>query len=277
MEPLRQSYLTALTAAEQKATREGKADELKAITEEKVAVTAGNALPAVAAPLFPSGLATPRANLLRETTRVDHEYTLRAQQAAGEYLRSLDFYENRARAAGQSELLQQIGEEKRKVAGQNAAVSPTAHGNLALNGNFADKNEDGTPKNWNVEGTGKGAVATEQSTTFLRMISGDTKEMAFVQAIQRPASAHELQLAVRLRCRDLKPQGICGLIIVQQDAENKRIARDLVCVLKAPSPSWKTLNGVVAIHPETKRVVIRCDLEQSPATVDFADVRVEAR
>src|SRR5947207_8784889 len=81
-----QSYLTALTAAEQRATAGNKADELRAIVEEKVAVTAGRAVASVASPLLPLGLASARAGLLRETARVAHEYGVRAQQVAAEYL-----------------------------------------------------------------------------------------------------------------------------------------------------------------------------------------------
>jgi hypothetical protein len=81
---LRQSYLAALGAAGQKATSEGKPDELKAVTEEKETLTAGRALTARAAPLLPHELATPRAYLQRETARAEHEYTVHAQHAAGE-------------------------------------------------------------------------------------------------------------------------------------------------------------------------------------------------
>ena len=42
--PLTQSYLAALAVAEQKARSAGKADEAKAATEEKDAVTAGRTL-----------------------------------------------------------------------------------------------------------------------------------------------------------------------------------------------------------------------------------------
>lgn len=96
---LRQSYLAALGLAEQKAKGEGKPDELKAVTEEKEAVTDGRALTPLAAPLLPHELATPRAYLQRETVRAEHEYSVHAQQAGGEYLRALAFYENKARMA----------------------------------------------------------------------------------------------------------------------------------------------------------------------------------
>jgi hypothetical protein len=79
--------------------------------------------------------------------------------------------------------------------------------------------------------------------------------------------------------RDVRwiPQGECGVIVAQRDGENKLLARDRPCILSGPSPGWKTLSGIVRIHPETKKLIIRCNMVESANTVDFADVRVEAR
>jgi hypothetical protein len=80
-----------------------------------------------------------------------------------------------------------------------------------------------------------------------------------------------------LRCRELKEKGECGLVVAQRDGDNKLVARDVPCMLSAPSPGWRMLNGVVKLLPETKKLVIRCNMVDAPMTVDFADVRVEAR
>jgi hypothetical protein len=277
---LNQAYLAALDTAGQKATDEGKLDELKAVTEEKEAVTSGRALPSLAAPLLPHELATPRAYLRRETARAEHEYTVHAQQAAVDYLRALAFYENKARMANQTDLVQQIEAEKLKLAGQNPAgpgSAPIAARDVVVNGDFALKKEDGTPLNWTSGGPGKGAVSTEEGTTFLRVVSRDKKETWLLENIERPAGAQELRVTARLRCRDVKVQGECGVIIAQRNGENNLLVRDHPCILSAPSPGWRTLSGIVKILPETKRLIIRCNMVNSMNTVDFADVRVEAR
>jgi len=277
---VRQPYLDILTAAEQRANSEAKPDEAKAVADEKQAVIAGNTLAATPSPLLPRALSTPRGNFLREAARVEHGYAVHAQQVAAEYLRGLVFYEAKAQAAGQAELLKQIQAEKLKVAALGAVgprPAPGAGRNVVLNGDFAQKKDDGTPESWTGGGPGKGAVATEQGATFLRMVSSYKKETWFLENVDRPAGVQELQVTVRLRSPDFKGQGPYGIVIAQRDAANQLVARDLPCVLKAPCPAWRTMSGVVVIRPETTKLIIRCNMVECSATVDFADVRVEAR
>jgi len=277
---LRQSYLAALGLAEQKATSERKPDELKAVTDEKEAVSAGRALPPLPPPLLPHELAPSRSYFQREAGRAGREYAAHAQQAAGDYLRVLAFYENKARMANQTDLLQQIAAEKLSLAGQNLAgpaAAPIIGRNLVINGDFALRKDDVRPENWDSGAPGSGFVATEQGMNFLRVVSRDRKETSFFENVERPAGAEELRVTARLRCRDLKVQGECGVIIAQRDGEDKFLVRDRVCILTSSSPGWKSLRGIVKIRPETRKLIIRCNVVNSVNTVDFADVRVEAR
>ena len=60
------------------------------------------------------------------------------------------------------------------------------------------------------------------------------------------------------------------------DKNNWRsFARDLPCDLEAPSPGWRSLSGVVHIHPKTKKLITKCHIIDCVGTVDFAGVRVE--
>jgi hypothetical protein len=276
---IRQTYLGALNSATQRATNLGKVDEAKAAADEKEAVTAGRNLTPLAAPMLPHELATSRAYFLRECSRVDHDYAVHAQEVAAQYLRGLTFFETKAQSAGQGDLLKQIQAEKAKLAAIGAGPR-TAHGtgrNLVLNGDFSRKNQDGTPESWNPGAPGKGVVATELNSNFLRVVSSDKKETYFLENLDRPAEAQELSVTVRLRCPALKETGEYGLVVAQRDAANNLLARDTQCLLKVASPTWRTLKGVVRILPETKRVIVRCNIVDSPMTVDFADVRVEPR
>jgi hypothetical protein len=106
--PAQQTYLAALADAAKKATVANKADEFRAVAEEKEAITAGRSPDLVASPLLPRMLASPRAALLHEVARVEREFIPRVQQTAAEYLRGLAFYEAKARTAGQIEVLKQI-------------------------------------------------------------------------------------------------------------------------------------------------------------------------
>jgi hypothetical protein len=280
LDQLRHPYLTALAAAGQKATSENKQGEAKAVADETAAVTAGSALPLAPSPLLPRGLSNPRGYFLREAARLDREYAGRAQQAGAEYLRGLTFYENKAQAAGQTDLLKQIQAEKTRVAAQGGASARPAHGpgqSVVRNGDFTQKKADGTLDSWTAGEPEKCAVATEQGMTFLRMVSADKKETWFIQYINRPPDARELQVSVRLRSPDFKGQGPYGIVIAQRDASNQLLSRDLPCVLKAPCPVWKTMNGTVMIRPETKQIIVRCNKVDCSATVDFADLRIEAR
>jgi len=275
----RQTYLNALAAAQQKAASEKKQDEAKAVADEASAVTAGSKLAAVPSPLLPRALTTPRSFYLREAARAEHEYSAHAQQIGAEYLRGLAFYESKATAAGQTDLLKQIQTEKLKVTAQGAAPR-SAHGagqSVIANGDFAEKKADGTPATWQGGGPGKGAVTTEQSVTFLRMVSTGKAETWFIQNVDRPANVQQLEVSVRLRSPDFKGVGPYGIVIAQRDAANNLVARDTPCVLKAPCPVWKAMTGMVTIHPETTKLIIRCNMVDCSATVDFADVRVEAR
>jgi hypothetical protein len=277
---LRRSYLAELDSAAQKAAAESKLDELNAVKDEKETLAAGGALTVPAVPLLPHELAPPRAYLQREMARTEREYSAHAQQAASDYLRALVFFENKARMAKQMDLLQQIEAEKLKLSGQkagNPGSAPIAARDLVINGDFALKKDDGAPETWFAGGLGKGVLATEQGTTFLRLVSRDKKDTWFVESAERPAGAQELRVTVRLRCRDLKLEGECGVIIAQCDGENRFIVRDRSCTLSGTSPAWKTLSAIVKLRPETKKLVIRCSLAQSGNTVDFADVHVEAR
>lgn len=281
MTQAQQPYLAALTAAAQKAATGNKADEARAVTEEKEAITAGRALAPLASPLLPRELAMPRASLLRETARVERDFAARAQQSSAEYLRGLAFYETKARAAGQADLLKLIEAEKAKIAGQSpgAAGKPGAKTarDLVVNGDFAQKREDGSPESWNSGDRSRGAVTSEQGTTFLRAKSGDKTVTYFLENATRPADAQELEVSVRLRCRDMKGQGNYGVIIAQRDANNAVVSRDVPCILTAPSPAWRPVSGVVKLRPETKSLVIECRILDCAATVDFSNVRVEAR
>jgi hypothetical protein len=276
---IRQTYLTALSSSAQRATNSGKTDEAKATADEKEAVTAGRDVTPVAAPMLPHELATARAYFLRETSRAAHEYAVHAQEVAAQYLRGLVFFGTKAQSAGQADLLKQIEAEKAKLAAQGAGPRPargSGH-NLVLNGDFSQKNKDGTPEGWSPGAPGKGIVATEPNITFLRLVSADKKETYFLENLDRPAEARELTVTVRLRCRELKEKGEYGLVVAQRDAANNLLAHDAQCLLAAASPSWRTLNSIVRILPETKKVIVRCNIVDAPMTVDFADVRVEPR
>jgi hypothetical protein len=120
-------------------------------------------------------------------------------------------------------------------------------------------------------------VTSEQGTTFLRARSADKIVTYFLENVDRPAEAQELAVSLRLRCRDMKGQGNYGVIIAQCDANNTVVSRDVPCALSASSPTWRSLNGVVKLHPETRKLVIECRILDCLATVDFANVRVETR
>jgi len=280
MTQAQQPYLAALAAAGQKAAGGKKPDEVRAVTEEKEAIAAGRTLAAIASPLLPRELAMLRAALLRETARVERDFATRAQQGATEYLRGLTFYETKARAAGQADLLKLIEAEKLKIAGQSpGSVKPggKAARNLVVNGDFAQKKEDGSPESWNASDRGRGAIITEQGTTFLRVVSADKTVTYFLQNAGRPAEAQELEVSLRLRCRDMKGQGAYGVIIAQRDANNTVLSRDVPCSLSAPSPGWRSLSGVVKLRPETKKLSVECRILDCTATVDFSNVRAETR
>lgn len=277
---LQQVYLAALATAGQKATSRNNTDELRAVTEEKDAITAGRPLASTASPLLPRELAMPRGTLLRETARIEHDFAARGQQGAAEYLRGLAFYETRARTAKQTELLALIEAEKLKVSGQTPASGRPGGKpgrNLVVNGDFAQKKENGSAEGWSTNDPGKGAVTAEQGTNFLRAVSSDKNVTYFLQNVDRPAEAQELVVSVRLRSREMKGQGSYGIIIAQHDGSGGIVSRDVPCEMNAQSPAWRSLNGIVKLRPETKKLTIECRILDCVATVDFSNVKVEAR
>jgi hypothetical protein len=211
---------------------------------------------------------------------LEHEYALHTQQVATEYLRGLTFYETKAKAAGQADLLKQIQAERTKLAALGATGPRAGSGtgrNIVINGDFALKKDSGAPLNWTSGGPGKGATASEQGITFLRVVANARQETWFIENLPRPADAQELQITVRMRSSDFKGQGPCGIVIAQRDGADNLVTRDVPCTLKSISPVWRNMTGVVVLRPETKRIVIRCSMADCSATVDFADLRVDAR
>ena len=282
MATVRQPYLTALAAVEKSATNEGKNDVLKAVTDEKEAVIAGQALANTATPLLPRTLATPRAALMKESARLDHDYALRAQQAAAEYLRGLVFFEGRARTGSQTVLLQKIDAEKARITGRSAAspnAGPSSGKSIVLNGDFSQKDENGMAENWKLGGKSQGAVTTEHGITFLRFVNPNAKKNAFFQSVDRPADAREVLISVRIRSgADLTGHGEYGFLIWQLDAQDKQITRDMPVRLTAPAPAWATYSGAVKLVPEAKKIMFRGIIDNGlTGSVDFAELRGEVR
>jgi hypothetical protein len=278
---LRQSYLTALDAAEQRATSEGKRDELKAVTAEKETLAAGRALKAAAATWLPHALGTPRSYFLREMERAEHDYAAHAQLAAGEYLRGLAFYENKAKMAKQDDLLKLIEAEKLKITGQSPASPPSVRStgeNLVLNGDFTQKSADGMAENWKLGGKSQGAVTTDHGVSYLHFVNPDAKKEVFFQTVDRPPDAKELVVTVRMRSSDLDGHGEYGVVIWQLDAQDKQISRDMPVRATAPAQGWRTYSGTVKLLPDAKKIQFRGIIDTGlTGAVDYGDLRGEAR
>jgi hypothetical protein len=250
------------------------------LAEEKDAVAAGQSLDPVASPLLPRKLSAPRTSLLREIGRLERDFAPRTQQIAAEYLRGLAFYEAKARTAGRPEVLKQIEAEKARVVAESqdaARLGQRDTRNLVVNGDFTRKNPDGTLESWSSGNVERGSVIAEQGVNFLREVGGGKITTIFLQNAAKPEGAHELEISVRLRCREMKVPGAYGIIIVQRDAQNGLTGSDFPCSLSTASPAWKSVTGNVRLHAETKTVTIECRIVDSTATVDFSDVRVAAR
>jgi len=141
LDQLRQPYLTALAAAGQKATSENKQVKRRPWQTRRRRSPPG-ALCRQRLPTAAPRASTPRGYFLREAARLDREYTVHAQQAGAEYLRGLTFYENKAQAAGQTDLLKQIQAEKARLAAQGGTGARPAHGagqSVVRNGDFSQR------------------------------------------------------------------------------------------------------------------------------------------
>lgn len=275
----RAPYLPALSVAEAKASGTGKPDELKAILDEKQALAAGRALDAIPSPLLPRSMNAARSAYLRDVAKAERDEAARIENAKGLYLRDLAFIETKARSARNETLLQGVANEKAKLVEGSVTVSgstpPAARGrNLIENGNFAERNPDGTPGAWNHENRGKGAVISESGISFLRFISADQKEAFFLQNVQRPENVRELAVSIRVRCDQIKEGGY-GLVIAQRDGSKKLTSRDKVCYSTTPVRQWRQLKGQVKLKPETKDLVVKIQIDSAGATVDFADLKIE--
>jgi len=277
--PLRQSYLSALAAEEQKATAEGKQNELKAVTDDKDALTAGRELVTKPSPWLPHTLAAPRATLIHETGRAEHEYAVHAQQAGAEYLRGLVFYENSARAANQAGLLEQIAAEKIKVTGSVPGATPTgADGsrNLLLNGDFTKANESGMAENWTLGRKGVSGVTNEHGNFYFHFVDPDATKQFFFQTVDRPLDAKEVVLKLRMRAPELKGRSTYGVAVWQLDAQGNEITHERPVLVSGPVPEWKTYTATMKLLPETKKIQFRGFMDNGlTGAVDYGDFRGE--
>ena len=240
----RKPYLGALDAGEQKATASGRTDALKAVLEEKQTVAAGSSLPPTPSPALPRDLVSARVSYIREVARVGHDFAPRFQQLAGTYLRALSPLEIKARTGSQKALLEQITAEKLKLAGQ-ASATTTAEAshppgkNLLVNGEFSQKNADGTPVGWsNVVGT----IETENGVNFLRFSRGMPE-----QRMKCPPDKKEVTISARLRCPDLQllpgEDGYDLKVNIKQYDENGKMITPGV-ILALPLTRFQVCSGL---------------------------------
>ena len=115
------AYFTALDRAEQTATAAGDVNTIRAITNERDAVKTGGALP-ISAPDLPKTLQTPRKTYIDQAGRAAAEISARKQRLDADYLRALASLQ--ARAGNNSDLVQQIAEEKAAVLANSKIASP---------------------------------------------------------------------------------------------------------------------------------------------------------
>jgi len=276
LEPIRKAYLNLLATAEQQVTSVGNPDALKAIVTEKEALTTGPTIDQTPSPLLPQQLIKPRTTYLRELARIDRSHAQIAQKPTTDYLRALAFLEAKARGSKQTDLVEQIRTEKLRISGQAASNSGPVQNTLVVNGDFSQKNANDLPDKWSVNGPGKAAATMEDGMPFLRLLSPSKTETWLRQPIKRPPGAKELRVQLRVRCRDFKSGGGYGIVLAQFDSAATWRSGTEVCWSDSRVPSWKELRGVVTLQPDTAEIVIRCNIKDAIATVDFADVRVSA-
>jgi hypothetical protein len=271
-------YTEALDAAEQKSTQAGRAEEVKAILEEKKKVSAGRRVGQVAAPQLPKGLAGARTTYLREFERCEREHAARAKQLAADYLRALGTIETAARSKKQDTLLAQIALLKRDLLREETAVFGTG-ANLVTNGDFSKKVSGDAPDNWEAHGPLKGGVVTEGESSFLRFsTTGERREAIYRQSFDRPPNTKEIAISVRMRCSLMKGPGKIGVSVSERNA-----AGDYLRIADAFTPAseeirdWKQFTATVKLMEGTNSVIIRLRSIGALTVVDFDDVRVERR
>jgi hypothetical protein len=273
----RAPYLSALSAAEAKASTAGKPDELKAVMEESETVKTGRTMSETPSPLLPRTLMSARNAYLREIAKAARDHQARTQAAGGVYLRGLAFAESTARGPNRAALLGQINAEKLKLTGQSSAAPPvSSQGNVVLNGGFTAKEPDDTPSQWKHGGSGRGAVTSDATGSFLRMINTDGKEGFFLQLIGRPVDAKEVRVSVRLRSQAVKG-GTYGLVVAQRNSGGGLIGRDTTCTTSSELHSWREFNATVKLKPDAAAFVLKCNMDGVIGTVEFSDVRAEVR
>ena len=121
-------FIRALVEAENRATYHGDAEALRAVMEQRQAVSSGDALSSAKLSTLPSEVAAPRTDYIREMARIAQAITPKFNRASSDYLRRLGALETKARQASNQALLEAIGGEKRRLVEPKAAeVRNAAH------------------------------------------------------------------------------------------------------------------------------------------------------
>lgn len=205
----RQPYLRALDALEAKVTAAGNTPALKAVLDEKQAVTSGDALSPVPPAVLPREITALRTAYLRAHAITGQATALRLQQLQSGFLRELGAFETRARASQNTALLDQVTTEKLALAGEKPITFATAAipkgKNAVLNGDFSQTGPDGKPAGWSgISSTA--SIQTENANQFLRYTTEkpSTWNPVATQKFPIPANARKVELSAKLRAKDLQ-------------------------------------------------------------------------
>jgi hypothetical protein len=132
---VKKTYLTALNETEAKVSAAGNISGLKAVVEEKNALTNGGNLTSQPSADLSRDLLNARNTYFRETARLRESTAPRVKEIQSEYLRNLASVEMKARSMKNQPLVDKVVAEKLELAGQTVtevkdAVNPTTTSQL---------------------------------------------------------------------------------------------------------------------------------------------------
>ena len=307
---LRAPYLTALSAAEQKATTIGDAAVLKALLEEKQAVNARGVLLVTPAAALPRTLNTARNTYIRETARIAQALPPREKALQSAYIRDLGALEQRAQLAKNMPLITQIGQEKLRLIGQAGPAADakgtevtTAKGqNAVVNGDFSQGTKAGVPRGWKTEikekTGGKLAVLNDGGNPYCQVKVGQdavlpSDGLLFVlgQELDVNATTTKVSVSVRLRCSEIKASIVgsgksaspnIGIKVVcdSMSKETNIVSTDHLgpfVQISKNKPEWETYKFDVPLKPGTTKITVWLRYAHLVGICDVDDVEVKFR
>ncbi len=275
-------YIRGLDGAEKQATAKSAFAVVAAIVRERGEVSKDTQMSAQAEAEVPRDLISQRTQFITDKAAVEKAVAAKMQGLCVGQLRSLAALEVRAKQTNNSALLQQITDEKLKIADEmknspQATAAAPANGKHGLvNGDFSASDANGSPQGWTATNA---QVIHEGPLSFVRISDGRLDQVVTV-----PRGARSIRISAKVRSPDLAPfpnvlgasAGVGVYFDIPPSASGYSSSQGVAfALIREKTRIWKTVNEQSKIAEGTQKLRVLVHRWSCAAgTVDVDDIQI---